>query len=165
MRELEFDPFDPNSVRAVQEELERYKESLEKKGMEICRRLAEIGMNVASIRYATGSIDGNTDVDVSVEPIENGYKVTANGEDVFFLEFGAGVAAGFNYDTSVIAPPVDITPGSWSKDHARQFTEKGHWYYGGRKYDMVTPRMGMYSAIKEVEQNIARVAKEVLDLD
>jgi hypothetical protein len=30
---------------------------------------------------------------------------------------------------------------------------------------MVTPRMGMYSAIKEVEQNIARVAKEVLELD
>lgn len=165
MREIIIDPFDANSIRAAQKSLKKIEEDLDKKGLEIAKRLAEIGMRVASINYAGGFIDGNDDVTVTIEPIKNGYKIVASGEDVFFLEFGTGVAAGNGYDTSVIDPPVDITPGSWSKTHKQQFSNKGYWYYNGRKYEMTTPRMGMYHAAKEVERNLKRIAEEVLNSD
>lgn len=165
MREIRIDPFDPSSIRGAQRQIEELESWLEKKGLEICKRLAEIGLNVAEINYAGGYIDGNDDVDVSVEPMEHGYKIVASGEDVFFVEFGTGVAAGNGYDTSVIDPPVDISPGSWSVTHAKQFSEKGYWYYNGRKYEMTTPRMGMYHAATEVERRLQEVAREVFSSD
>lgn len=159
------DAFDIDGLRKAADELRKTADDMERKGVEICKRLAEIGLRVASINYAVGSMDGNDDVEVTIEPIEHGYKIMANGEDVYFLEFGTGVAAGFGYDTSTINPPVDISPGSWSKTHKRLFSEKGYWYYNGRKYDMTTPRMGMYHAAKEIEQNLKRIAEEVLNSD
>lgn len=165
MRNVSINAFNPEDFLNVAKDLRRIASEMEQKGIEICRRLAELGMRVASINYAGGFIDGNDAVTVTIEPIKNGYKIVASGEDVYFLEFGTGVAAGNGYDTSVIDPPVDITPGSWSETHKRQFSEKGYWYYNGRKYEMTTPRMGMYHAAKEVERNIKRVAEEVLNSD
>lgn len=156
---------DLDSIREAARQTRMIAERMEEMAMEICRRLAEIGLYVAELHYAGGSIDGNDDVQVTVEPIENGYKIVASGEDVFFLEFGTGVAAGNGYDTSVIDPPVDISPGSWSKTHKKQFSEKGYWYYNGRKYEMTTPRMGMYHTAKEIETRVKKIAQEVFSSD
>ena len=165
MREFVIDAFDIDGLRKAADELRKTADDMERKGVEICRRLAEIGLRVASINYAGGFMDGNDDVDVTIEPIEHGYKIVASGEDVYFVEFGTGVAAGNGYDTSVINPPVDISPGSWSETHRQQFSKKGYWYYNGKKYEMTTPRMGMYHAAKEIEQNLKRIAEEVLNSD
>lgn len=159
---IEFNPFSLTDIRRAQREMDEYKEWVLKKADELIRRLAEVGANVASIHFAGGWIDGNDDVEVSIIPLNDGYEVLANGESVCFLEFGTGIAAGNGYDTSEITPPVDITPGSWSKYHGNNFRE-GHeyWYYNGRKYEMTTPRMGMYHAYNESKRQLEQIAREV----
>ena len=163
MREIVFNAFDIDGLRQEARRLETLSERMEEIGQEICRRLAEIGVEVASLHYANGWIDGNNEVEVTTRPTENGCAIVASGEDVFFLEFGTGVSAGNGYDTSEITPPVSIEPGSWSETHSKQFSEKGYWHYGGRRFIGTAPRMGMYHAAKEVQEQAQRIAQEVIN--
>lgn len=172
MRVIHLNPLDLDSIREAAKQTREQAERMEDMAAEICRRLAEIGVSVAQIHYIPEAWSGNTDVTVTAEPIENGYKVTASGEDVFFLEFGAGVTAGLGYDTSEIDPPVDITPGSWSREHGGGFWEQyqenpatAGWYYGGQWMDGLAPQMGMYHGHKEIQQRIKEVAQEVFSSD
>lgn len=159
---IEFNPFDIREIRRAQREIDDYNEWFVEKANELVKQLAEIGANVASIHFAGGFIDGNDGVNVSVVPLNDGYEVLANGESVCFLEFGTGLAAGNGYDTTDITPPVEITPGSWSlTEGSGQFANKGYWYYDGRKYEMTTPRMGMYHAYSESKRQIEQIAREV----
>ena len=162
VKSFEADVLDPNSLDEVLFFLSGYAEWATKKGKELCRRLAEIGAEVARINFAGGYIDGNDDVTVTVEPTSGGYQIVANGESVCFLEFGTGVAAGNGYDTSVINPPVDISPASWSSTKGtKEFARYGSWHHNGQKYEMTTPRMGMYHAVKEIERQLPFIAEEV----
>lgn len=77
---------------------------LDKKANELCKRLADIGMEEARVRFANAiydkQFDGSSEpnnVKVSVEPRENGYSVVADGDEVCFIEFGAGVSQASEY--------------------------------------------------------------------
>lgn len=166
--EIQFSPLDLESIREAARETRELAERMDDMAMGLCKKLAEIGVRVAKIHYIPEAWSGNTDVTVSAEPIEGGYKVTASGRDVFFLEFGAGVTSGLGYDTSEITPPVDISIGSWSKEHDGPFWKSwqenpanAHWYYNGRAFDGIAPQMGMYHGHKEVQLMVKEVAKEV----
>ena len=166
VKQIYVDPYDPASYDAAIKEIKAYKKWAKEKVNELCRRLAEIGLQVAQIYFIPEAWNGNTDVELSVEPVNNGYLLKASGEDVCFMEFGAGVTAGLGYDTKDITPPVDIEPGSWSKAHDGMFEKKGgypngHWYYNGQPMNAIVPQMGMYHAAKEMKQRVEQVAKEV----
>lgn len=163
-KEIIVDPYAPSSVDAAIKDLKEYEKWLKEKSLELCKRLAEIGANVAEISYASGFIDdGNDDVVVSVEAYNDGYAIVANGYSVCFLEFGTGVAAGNGYDTSEVEPPVDITPASWSSTQGKgHFAKDGYWFSPeGHYYTMTVPRMGMYNAVEATKRQIEQVAKEV----
>lgn len=85
------------SIRKTIAELEQLKKRLQ--GMEdsISARLAEIGAVRASLYFQIVEYDGVNDVTVDVEKTENGYRVTANGESVAFIEFGTGIMKGDSY--------------------------------------------------------------------
>ena len=158
------DPYDPSSYDAAIREIKAYKEWVKEKSMELCKRLADIGLSVAQIYFIPSN--GNTDVTLSVEPLNNGYMLRADGADVCFMEFGAGVTAGLGYDTSQVTPPVDISPGSWSEAHNGPFFKSGgyphgSWYYQGQQMNSIVPQMGMAHAVKEITQRIEQVAQEV----
>lgn len=156
------DPYDPASYDEAIKEIRRYERWAKRKAVELCRKLGEIGANVASINFAGGFVDGNDDVVVSVVPLNNGCQIVANGQSVCFLEFGTGLAAGNGYDTEEITPPVPIEPKSWSKGHGTgEFAKYDSWHHQGQKYTMTVPRMGMYHAVSEINRQIAQVAKEV----
>ena len=160
--EIVIDPFNPIAVDAAIKEVREHEKWVKKKSMELCKRLAEIGANVASIHFASGFIDGNDDVNVTVEPINNGYAVVARGQSVCFLEFGTGIAAGNGYDTNEITPPVPIEPKSWSNTKGTgEFAKYGSWHYQGEKYTMTVPRMGMYHASVETKRLMEQIAQEV----
>ena len=53
--------------------------------------LALIGAREASIRFTTAMYDGTNDVQVEVTPTNKGWVITAKGDAVCFIEFGAGV--------------------------------------------------------------------------
>ena len=166
-RLITIDIFDIDSIRKAAKEVEDLSSWIEKKSDELCRRLAELGRDVAVTAYADAGAEGNDDVDVTVEKAGNAfYILRASGSQVYFVEFGAGVAAGENYDTSVIEPSVDISPGSWSRTRGTgEFanSKEGYWHYKTVRYKQVVPRKGMYLAVKEAERRIEEIAKEVLN--
>ena len=161
-RLISFDILDIASVRRAAREAADLDKWIEEASKELCRRLAELGRDVAVTAYADAGAEGNDDVDVEVVDEGNFYIVRAFGSQVYFVEFGAGVTAGAGYDTSQIQPPVDISPGSWSKTvGTHEFEKWGSWHHGGVKYTQVIPRQGMAQAAKEITNNIKKVADEV----
>ena len=72
--------------------IDAYIENLNKLD-EVCKRLAEIGFEVAKNNFdmaASWSISDDP-VDMQLVKIEDGYQIQANGQSVCYLEFGAGV--------------------------------------------------------------------------
>ena len=79
------------SIEQAIAEVREYMNSLDKKKQELLDELAMIGVQEASVRFTTAMYDGVNDSEVTLDPIENGYRIVAEGKAVAFIEFGAGV--------------------------------------------------------------------------
>ena len=121
---------------------------------EIAKRLCEIGEPIIK------QIHGNHAV-VTTEPVANGYMITASGEDVLFIEFGAGDQAG-SENSSYDAVPASARPGSYSETHAQMYSRYGYWYFGGHRFTTVAPSPAFYYAYEYMVQNLPRIIREVL---
>lgn len=137
-------------------------ENLEKPMLEACRELIEMAERTVLTRYALQS-NGNKDYQTFIEPIENGYKLTVSGEDVGFLEFGAGVFVESDEFASQVGFP--IYPGSWSELHehsdnpnARYFAKNGFWWWSNIRYTGLIAMRGMQRALDEVRLQADEVA-------
>lgn len=150
---------DPDSVRDAIKILEAYKKFANKKVDELMVRLAAIGLQTARVRFEIGATDGNKAPDTWVEPTENGFKIIAQGKDVYFIEFGAGDAAGNHPDKATA--PVDTSPGSYSAKNTMEYVKYGSWHHQKKKYTEIQPQMPMYYAAREIERNVEKIAKEV----
>lgn len=126
---------------------------IDNKLLEIAKRLCDIGEPI--IRQVHGH-----HADVTTEPIKNGYKITASGEDVLFIEFGAGNAAGRDAGKYDDVPSV-VRPGSWSETHAKQYVMYGNWWFGGVAYVEVAPTPAFYYAYEYMVQNLPQIIKDV----
>ena len=84
------------SAQDALNELKQYKKTVNPKLQEVCRRLAEIGMQEAQM-YLGQAEYGNTDASLATEPMKNGYKIVMSGSDVYFIEFGTGDAVNNHY--------------------------------------------------------------------
>ena len=143
------------SVTRTGDALERVQKLLNVKASvaEIAKRLCEVGEPI--IRAAHGN-----HARVWTEPTENGYKISAEGEDVLFIEFGTGDRAG------VLSPwydqvPADARPGSWSETHAQQYSTQGFWYFGGKRYEFTEPHPAFYDAYQAMVEALPQIAQEV----
>lgn len=150
----------PDSCKAALKELKAYQKSLKSKYNEICKRLAQIGAQEAQVWFNKGAAEGNGGTVVSIRPIENGWAITASGEDVYFVEFGTGKDV--QWDTHGFRTSVPIYPGSWSEEHAEQYSTYGYWYYRKVKYEGTPAYMPMYHAEQKIRENERRIAEEVL---
>lgn len=88
---LVINPFDKKSIDTAIKQLKQYQTDFAVKNKEFTRRLAEIGVNVASAIYSTADYDGENDVTVTMVETPTGAAVVAAGETVGFIEFGTGV--------------------------------------------------------------------------
>lgn len=127
--------------------------NIDAKCEEIAKRLCEIGEPI--IRQ----VHGNHAM-VWTEPSDHGYKIVAEGEDVLFIEFGAGNAAGSTAGLYDDVPSV-VRPGSWSETHAKQYVMYGNWWFGGVAYVEVVPTPAFYYAYEYMVQNLPQIAQEV----
>lgn len=85
-----------NAGRTI-EQIEAYRRSLRDRARELLRRLADIGIQGATVRFERAQYDGANDVTVSPSPTwegENKLKIMASGRTVLFIEFGTGVHYG-----------------------------------------------------------------------
>lgn len=143
------------TVTRTGDALERVQKLLDAKASvaEIAKRLCEVGEPI--IRATHGN-----HARVWTEPTENGYKISAEGEDVLFIEFGTGDRAG------VLSPwydevPADARPGSWSETHAQQYSTQGYWYFGGKRYEFTEPHPAFYDAYQAMVEALPQIAQEV----
>lgn len=114
----------------------------------------EEAMNIATIAYASQGIE-NLDFTPSLEELQNGYVLRMSGEDVGFLEFGAGWQTESNEMASQVSYPVAM--GSYSELHQGQFFKTGYrfWYYAGTRYTGIMPTRGMQRALDYVRDNLS----------
>ena len=147
-----------DSCQRAIDELEKYQRDIDRKMDEVCRRLAEVGALEAQahLDLSNGNILAQIDPPT---PIENGYKLTMSGEDVYFIEFGTGDAANAHGYT----PLVSVYPGSFSENNAQMYSTYGFWYYGGEQYTETPAYMPMYYAGKKIREELPRIAKEVFE--
>lgn len=149
----------PDAIKDAVDYLETYKKWANQKMDELMVRLAAIGLSTARVYFQQGATEGNEAPETWVEPIENGFKIIARGKDVFFIEFGAGDAAGDHPDAD--KAPVDTSPGSYSAKNTMEYVKYGSWHHDGKKYTELQPQMPMYHAMREIERNVTKIAKEV----
>lgn len=82
----------PDGIKRAQEEVLAYKSLLDERLEEFVRRLADIGVDVASAKFSTAQYDGDNDVTVHMEQNGKVARVVAEGKAVAFIEFGTGIA-------------------------------------------------------------------------
>ena len=99
---------------------------------------------------------------VMAEETGNTLKITASGEDVLFIEFGAGDQAG-SENGSYDAVPASARPGSWSEGHAQMYSRYGFWVFGGHIFHEVPPSPAFYYAYEYMVQNLPHIAEEVFN--
>lgn len=153
---------DKGIAQAIKE-LREYADWVRTKEIELRTRLAEIGMNVASIQFSGATYQGKNDVTVRVDDTGSVAVIYAEGESVAFIEFGSGAKYGYGHP---LAGELGVGPGTYSM--SEELGGKGHWddpkgwwfEHGQHTYGN-PPAMAMYKAVKEITENVTRIAMEV----
>ena len=144
-----------SGIKELQNGLKEYDKWLKKKSDELCKRLADMGAVKAEIGFSSAYYDGNNDFTITVEERgENCYAVKASGATVLFVEFGSGLIGYGHPEPHGMGPGTYPGKGHWDDPN-------GWWYAHGQHSHGNPPNMPMYNAVKELEQELARVVKEV----
>lgn len=135
-------------------------------------RLAQEGMEIASVKFSQAVYDGTNDVSVTVEPRGNNVRaVVATGGATLFIEFGTGVTYPDNHPE---AEELGMKRGEYGQGHGKQHS----WgYYGDPGTNGVLKEkknggfvvithgnpanMPMYETVKELQGRLTEIAKEV----
>lgn len=135
-------------------------------------RLAQEGMEIASIKFSQAVYDGTNDVSVTVEPRGNNVRaVVATGGATLFIEFGTGVTYPDNHPE---ARDRNMKRGEYGQGHGKQQS----WGYYGEPgtngvlkekknggFVVIThgnpANMPMYETKKELQFQLTQIAKEV----
>ena len=135
-------------------------------------RLAQEGMEIASVKFSQAVYGGTNDVSVTVEPRGNNIRaVVATGGATLFIEFGTGVTYP---DDHPEAEELGMKRGEYGQGHGKQHS----WgYYGDPGTNGVLKEkknggfvvithgnpanMPMYETVKELQDRLTEIAKEV----
>lgn len=149
--------FDYASVSRAQRRLDEYFADLIEKANTVCERLASMGAVRASLDFSRAIYNGTNDVEVTVEPIDNGYAIHAQGNAVLFIEFGSGASYGYGHPE-----PEGYGPGTYpGKGH---WDDPNGWWYGNHEHSYGNPpAQAMYNAKRDIQAEVQRIADEVFN--
>lgn len=154
------------SIASAIKEVRAYKAWVERKTRELTKRLAQLGAKEARVRFAGAQYDGNNDAEVSVEAIDNGYKIVAAGQSVFFIEFGAGVYYNGTEPYPEPRPPGVAGIGEYGQGKGKR---KAWGFYDDGGELVIThgtpAAMPMLHASRAMQQAVEQIAKEVFAHD
>ena len=162
---------DVASLEKALKGIEQYKKWRQRKSLELARRLADLGAESAQLGFDYAFYVGEKNVKVSVRKKrgENAYIVTANGEAVLFIEFGAGIAhAGTAHPEASehgMGPGTYPGKGHWNNPHGWYLPKDVQQATGYKKTRGNPAYMPMYNARKLIEQNITQIVREVFEVE
>lgn len=161
-----------NGMAEFQQGVEEYAKWVTEKSNLLLKRLADYGVKIANAGFESAVYDGTNSFSVSFEERGDEVKaVVAVGATVLFVEFGTGITYPDNHPE---AAKLGMVRGSYGEGHGKQRT----WgYYGdpGTNGEVRAKKNGgtivlthgnpanmpMYNAVKQIEQDFARIAREV----
>ena len=154
-------PYDPDSIKQAVKDLRQYKKDFLVKEKLFVKRLAEIGVSVASTGFALADYDGTKDVQVTMTQSGTSAAVIAYGETVGFLEFGTGIRhPEWNNTGMEYTPPKH---GTYGKGHGSR--PKGWYFKPGEGSAQHTygnqPAEAMRTARDVMVEKITQIAREV----
>lgn len=134
-------------------------ETVDKALKEVCLELLQEAEQIVITKYGLRGSEGNDDFTTDIRMEQNGGTLYISGEDVGFLEFGAGVFTEPNEFTSEVDYPV--YPGSWSESHphsenpnARYFAKNGFWWWSNVRYTGLSPTRGAMTALEHIRNTV-----------
>lgn len=154
--------FSASGIAAATAELTAYVRTLESKVQQAMDELEKIGLDGATTRFSYAPADLSGDITVSSSSDDLTFTISANGKEVCFIEFGAGVY----YNGSGIYPeplPDGIVGiGQYGKGYGKYDT----WTYmdaNGVFHDTHgnQAEMPMYYTKKEIAAQVKKVFTEV----
>lgn len=169
--EISFDLSESGIDKAIRE-LDAYQELVESKCQKLVDRLTQMGVSVASARFASAVYDGVNDVTVRAEQGGGYSAIVAEGNAVLFIEFGTGVT-----HASPVHPEASSLGFSRGSYGAGKGSQRSWRYYGepgtsgeviseNEKGTLVQTRgnpagMCLYETEKYLESVLRQVVKEV----
>lgn len=150
------------SIGQALNELKAYRNSIESREKQLVEELANIGVREASVRFTTAMYDGVNDSEVTLETIENGYRIVAEGKAVAFIEFGAGVYHNPTEPYPNPRPTGVVGIGEYGKGHGKRQA----WGFRDESGELVITHgnpaaMPMWYASEEMRNSILKIAKKV----
>lgn len=141
---------------------------IKRKVAEFAERLAKYGLGYAQIRLGTAIYDGVRNSKVSIEERgENKYAIVANGDDILFIEFGAGVKYGYGHPLASKVKP-EMGPGTYPDGKGYWNDPNGWWIPkekgGGHTYGN-PPNAPMYNTAQDLRAAVERIAQDVFGRD
>ena len=161
-----------DNIKKAINELKAYRKWVDEKTNILMKRLAEIGLNEAQIKFANAIYAGDNDVAVTVSSTDNGFVVTAKGEAVCFIEFGVGVFYNPTEPYPTERPQGIVGIGEYGNGYGKRYgwTYEGEAGNGGkvlengRVFTRGNPAyMPMWNARKEILLSVDKIAKEVFE--
>lgn len=158
------------SQRGVQDAIQQvrdFKNRLNERTDEFIRRLADIGLDVAQVRFANAEYAGENDVVCRIEYGTHSATIYAEGNAVAFIEFGTGVVYSEH-------PSGLYAHGTYGQ--GKGANPKG-WAYKGQQGTSGTPipdrpdvyrtkgnppAMAMWEASAEMAARVTEIWKEVM---
>ena len=158
---IRVDPFDKASINAAIKQVQKYKKDFLAKEKLFVKRLAEIGVSVATTGFAVADYDGIKDVTVRLEWNGNKAVIIAEGETVGFIEFGTGIKNP-EWDNS----GMDYTPPKHGTYGKKRGARPHGWYFkpgeGAVQHTYGNPPAEAMRTARDVMiERVARIAREV----
>ena len=155
----------PSSIDNAIAQIKQFQKEITSKLDIVCERLAILIKDEALIGFLNAEYDGVNNVEVAYTRTDKGYLVTASGNAVLFIEFGAGVyynGAGGSYPGNKPSGLSNI--GEYG--YGRGKNNAWGFYWNGSKDDLVVtrgnpPAAAMFYAKENARQQISKICKEV----
>ena len=153
-------PYDTKSISKALKQIEVYQRDFEAKEQEFVKRLAEIGVSVATAGFQLADYDGEKDVVVSMNQAGTQATVVASGQTVGFIEFGTGVRFPEWSGDADYTPPKH---GTYGKGKGKN--PHGWWFTAGAGASQHTlgnmPAEAMLTARDKMVEQVVKIAREV----
>lgn len=129
---------------------------------QLLEELANIGLKEAQVRFTNAMYDGVNDSEVTLDAIENGYRIVAEGKAVAFIEFGAGVY--YNPTDPYPNPRPDGIVGIG--EYGKGYGKRQAWGFKNESDELVITHgnpaaMPMWYASEEMRNSILTIARRV----